>query len=250
MTSVRGLLVLALLAFLLAFVARLPARWLPKLLPPGVVCIEPAGTFWNGACANLEAGGLRAGAARWSLRPARLLTGRLAAQVRFAQPLATLEGEFAPVPGGTLEARALRGTLAHAPGGLLPGVPGDLEGRVGLALDELVVRDRVVRAIAGRIEVQDLRQRTGEGPLELGSYELLFEGGPPQASGNLPGRLRDTGGPLEVAGTLTLTPAPGYLLDGSVATRPSASPILVRQIAFLGSPDANGRRSFSQEATF
>ena len=83
----------------------------------------------------------------------------------------------------------------------------------------------------------------------LGGYELKFAGDA-AADGKLTGQLRDTGGPLDVAGTLTLTPAPGYLLSGTVATRPEASPTLVRQIAFLGSPDAAGRRSFAQEASF
>ena len=92
-------------------------------------------------------------------------------------------------------------------------------------------------------------QRTGEGPLPLGSYALTFDGAA-DASGNLSGRLEDTGGPLDVEGVLTLTPAPGYLLNGSVATRPSAPASLVRQIAFLGSPDAAGRRPFAQENTF
>jgi hypothetical protein len=249
MLARRGLLALALLAFALAFLARLPARWLPALLPQGVVCVEPSGTVWDGACANFEARGLRAGALRWSLHPLRLLGGRAAATLRVSQPLATLEGEFALTPGGAIEAHGVRGTLALAPGGLLPGIPGDLDGRVALALDELVLRERAVRALRGRIEVQDLRQRTSEGPLPLGGYELLF-GGEADASGNVSGSLKDTGGPLDVQGTLTLTPAPGYLLNGTVATRPSAPPVVVRQIAFLGSPDAAGRRPFAQEATF
>ncbi|MCU0760883.1 MAG: type II secretion system protein N [Steroidobacteraceae bacterium] len=249
MAARRGLVALALLAFAVVFLARLPARWLPALLPQGVVCIEPSGTVWNGACANFEARGLRAGALRWSLHPLRLLTGRAAATLRIAQPLATVQGEFALAPGGTLEARDVRGTLALAPGGLLPGIPGDLDGSVALAVDELVLRGRAVRLLRGRIEVQDLRQRTGEGPLPLGGYLLLF-GGEADPSGNVSGTVKDTGGPLDVQGTLTLTPAPGYLLDGSVATRPSAPPVLVRQIAFLGSPDSAGRRPFAQEATF
>lgn len=249
MSTPRSLVALALLAFLLAFVARLPARWLPRLLPAGVVCIEPSGTVWDGACANFEARGFRAGALRWTLQPLRLLTGRLAARVRISQPLATLDGVFALGLGGSLQASELRGRLGLAPGGLLPGVPPDLEGQVAIDLAELALRDRAVSALEGRVEVLDLRQRGAEGPVPLGGYELVFSGAA-EADGKVTGRLTDKGGPLEVAGTLTLTPAPGYLLTGTVATRPEASPALVRQIAFLGSPDAAGRRSFAQEASF
>jgi len=250
MSSPRALLLLALVAFTLTFLARLPARWLPALLPEGVACADPAGTFWSGSCANLDARGWRAGAVRWSLHPWRLLTGKAAAALRIAPPGSTLEGEFAwSLFGGTLEGRAVRGDLELRPDGLLPGVPGDLSGRVALALDEFALRDRVVTALQGVIEVKDVQQRTRDGLLPLGSYELRFEG-PAASAGNVSGRLKDTGGPLAVEGTLALTPAPGYLLNGTVAVRPEAPPGLARQIAFLGSPDANGRRPFAQEATF
>jgi hypothetical protein len=250
MSSPRVLLLLALAAFALAFVARLPARWLPALLPEGVACAEPTGTVWRGACASFEARGFRAGAVRWSLQPLRLLTGRAAATLRLASPGTTLEGEFAlGLFGGALEGRNVRGDIELRPGGLLPGIPADLDGRVRLALDAFALRDRTVTALQGLVEVRELQQRTSEGRLALGSYELRFDGAP-GASGNIVGQLKDLGGPLDVQGTLALTPAPGYLLDGTVAVRPDAPPGLARQIAFLGSPDGAGRRPFAQEATF
>jgi hypothetical protein len=43
------------------------------------------------------------------------------------------------------------------PGGLLPGIPADLDGRVRLALDEFALRDRAVTALKGLIEVRDVR---------------------------------------------------------------------------------------------
>jgi general secretion pathway protein N len=250
MTSPRALLLLALVAFAFTLLARLPARWLAPLLPQGIACTDPAGTAWDGSCSNLDARGFRAGATRWTLQPLRLLTGRAAAALRIAPPGATLEGDFAyGLFGGSLEGRNLRGELELQPGGLLPGIPSDLNGRVSLALDEFALRNRAITALKGVVEVRNLRQRTNDGLLPLGSYELRFTG-TPDASGNVSGTLKDLGGPLDVQGVLALTPAPGYLLNGSVALRPDAPPGLARQIAFLGSPDGNGRRPFAQEATF
>jgi hypothetical protein len=250
MSSPRALLLLALVAFALTLLARLPARWLASLLPDGVVCTDPSGTAWHGSCSNLDARGFRAGTTRWTLHPMRLFTGRAAAALRIAPPDATLEGEFAfGLFGGSLEGRNLRGELELQPGGLLPGIPTDLNGRVRLALDEFTLRDRTLTSLKGVIEVRDVRQRTSDGLLPLGSYELRFPG-TPDASGNVSGTLADLGGPLDVQGVLALTPAPGYLLNGTVALRPDAPPGLARQISFLGSPDANGRRPFAQEATF
>jgi general secretion pathway protein N len=250
MSSPRALLLLALVAFALTLLARLPARWLTPLLPEGIVCTDPAGTAWDGSCSNLDARGFRAGATRWTLRPLRLLTGRAAAALRIAPPGATLEGEFAyGLFGGSLEGRDLRGDLALQPGGLLPGIPADLDGRVRLTLETFTLSGRAITALKGVVEVRDVRQRTRDGLLPLGSYELSFPG-TRDASGNVSGTLEDLGGPLDVQGVLALTPAPGYLLQGTVALRPEAPPGLARQVSFLGSPDADGRRPFAQEATF
>ena len=73
------------------------------------------------------------GAHRASLRPLPLLTGRAAASLRIAQPLATLEGELTLSVGGRIEGRDWHGNLILGAGGLLPAVPPDLEGRVALA---------------------------------------------------------------------------------------------------------------------
>ena len=115
---------------------------------------------------------------------------------------------------------------------------------VALLFSWNVVRMRRAVGVA-RAEARSAEARAKQ----LGSYQLGFDGGEDE-NGAVRGKLRDTGGPLDVAGTLALTPAPGYLLQGTVATRPSASSLLQRQIAFLGSPDAAGRRAFAQEATF
>jgi hypothetical protein len=160
-------------------------------------------------------------------------------------PLATARGID---PQDALDAACVH-MRADGSARLLPGVPADLDGRVRLALEAFALRDRVVTALQGLVEVRDVQQRTSDGRLALGSYELRFDGSP-GASGNIVGQLKDLGGPLDVQGTLALTPAPGYLLNGTVAVRPDAPPGLARQIAFLGSPDGAGRRPFAQEATF
>ena len=64
------------------------------------------------------------------------------------------------------------------------------------------------------------------------------------------GQLRDTGGPLSVAGTLRLTQAGGFDVQALVAPRPDAPPELTSNLKFLGSPDASGRRQFSMSGSF
>jgi hypothetical protein len=40
------------------------------------------------------------------------------------------------------------------------------------------------------------------------------------------------------------------VVEGLVATKPDAPPSLVRELSYLGSPDAQGRRPFSLEVSF
>ena len=60
----------------------------------------------------------------------------------------------------------------------------------------------------------------------------------------------DLAGPLGFTGTLAFTGEPGYVIDGKVTTRADTPPALARQIAFLGTPDAQGRRPFSIAGTY
>jgi hypothetical protein len=107
------------------------------------------------------------------------------------------------------------------------------------------VQRGVIREIQGRIEVRNLEERSGNNTA-LGSYSVSFPGG----SGDPVGTLRDLEGPLALEGTLRLTPAPGFELEGLIAARRDAPPELVNSLRFLGSPDATGRRPFSLSGTF
>ena len=84
--------------------------------------------------------------------------------------------------------------------------------------------------------------------MSIGSYVITFPAADP--SKEPVGQLRSVGGSLDVQGTLRLTRAPGVVVEGTVAARPDAPPELVKQLAYLGSPDAQGRRPFSFENTF
>ena len=99
--------------------------------------------------------------------------------------------------------------------------------------------------LKGTIEVHDLEDRAGN-VTPLGSYAVSFPGG----DGEPVGQIRDLGGPLSLQGTLRLPRQGGYELQGTVATRPEASPELINNLRFLGSPDAAGRRQFSLTGTF
>lgn len=247
MTGLRPALLLAAAGFLLAVVATLPLRWLVPLLPATLECAAPTGSVWSGQCAALRLGPNALGTTTWSVRPLELLRGRLGADISLQQPGLSLRAIVAVSPTGTLSARDLSGEvqLGYA---FVERLAPNLRGRLALNLSEVVVRNRWVRSLRGDIVVDGLQQ-THPQALALGSYRIQFDA-PPDAAGRLVGKLQDSGGPLDVSGTLALLAEPGYELTGSVATRADAPQVLADQIRFLGSPDAAGRRQFAQSETF
>jgi hypothetical protein len=102
-------------------------------------------------------------------------------------------------------------------------------------------------SLEGTIELHDFRQ-VGANPLELGSYELTFDGSP-ASNGNVVGQLRDLGGPFMVSGTVTLSAPSAYLVQGYITGRTANAERLVREITLGAPPDASGRSVFSFEGS-
>ncbi|HEV2284790.1 MAG TPA: type II secretion system protein N [Steroidobacteraceae bacterium] len=233
---------LATCAFLVILLARLPASW---VVPRSgtLACGSVEGSVWSGACGGLTLARAPWGDLTWDIAPLRLLTGTLAAHVLLRNGPVTASADLARGLGGSLEARNLVADLALDPR-KLPHMPPQLRGTLHTDLALVRLARGAIVELKGRIEARDLTRRTGH-VTQLGSYALSFAGG----AGAPLGTLVDLGGPLAVSGTLRLTSQPGYVLEGQVAPRASASPELLGDLQFLGSPDAAGRRSFSVAGT-
>jgi hypothetical protein len=89
----------------------------------------------------------------------------------------------------------------------------------------------------------------GANPLELGSYQLTFDG-TPAVNGSVVGQLRDLGGPFTVSGTVQLSAPSSYLVEGFITGRTANAERLVREFTLGAPPDASGRSAFSFEGSF
>jgi hypothetical protein len=181
----------------------------------------------------------------WEVFASRLLTGKFAAFVVFTRATGSARGTVEVGFGGHLSGRDIHLDLPLDPT-LLPQLPRDLTGRVHADLASIQVSRHAITSVQGQIEAHDLQMGAGGAIQPFGSYSLTFN--PPSTPPV--GQLRDLGGPLEVEGTVRLTPEPGFNLQGLVKARPGASEALVRELQFLGSPDAQGRRPFALESSF
>ena len=248
----RRTLVLTVLAgvavFLVVLVLYLPASWLASRLPPQVQCTEIGGSVWNGECLGLRFQGSALGDATWNFAPGRALTGRLSGDFDLRGKAITARADVDTNFSGVGELRNLKLALTLDPA-LLPQLPRDQRGTVNADLKRLeLAAGPAPRVIEGSVELHDLRQ-LGAQPMELGSYQLMFDGSTPP-DGLPVGKLRDLGGPFRVEGTVKLTPPNGYLVEGYITGRTAAAERVVRDITLGATPETSGRSPFSFEGTY
>jgi hypothetical protein len=244
----RGLLVTAgIAAFAVFLVALVPATVLTRWLPPGVVVAGLDGTIWSGRASSVSLQGRVIGATRWSCRPWPLLMLKWSCRVELqpseGQISASLSGDF---NADEIEARDLTG---HLPIALLVGIvtPKGWTGRLDLDVARARLAGGLPQDAEGKLFVRGLKAPGPDGAL-LGDFELTIGEGA-VGTGTLTGRLSDLGGPLRVRGTIELKPDRSYFGSGEVAPGPGAGPEIFDSLAFLGPPDASGRRPFSIEGT-
>jgi len=231
----------AYLAFALStFPAATAVRW---FVPPPVALNGVQGTVWSGSAASGTIGGLPVQDVRWHVRAWTLLTGRVGANVegRLADGFvntgitaSTSRVQFDDFRGGTSLA-----TLAL----LLP-VRG-MRGQASVALSSLELENGWPARILGELKLAALEMvpfgSSGNSSLvPLGDYTVTFGDAPAR---NIAARFVDNGGPLEVAGTLVVSPAREYTFDALIKPRNGAPQQLIDGLKVMtADPDSNGRR--------
>jgi hypothetical protein len=131
---------------------------------------------------------------------------------------------------------------------LLPLIP--LQGAEGLlsaSMRRLVLEDGWPTSAVGQLRIVQLAvppllPSGNGGIIPLGDYEVVFS----DAGNGVAALIRDSGGPLEFSGTLSLGADRSYSLEGLAAPRTDASPELVNGLRLMtGEPNAGGKRPFS-----
>jgi general secretion pathway protein N len=242
--------VLAVLAFAIILIARLPASWVVPSPPSNIACVDTDGTIWSGECTGLTVQGQTVGDATWELRALPLLSGKVAGHIvlsRASDPKSAPAHAEADVETGfsgkNISARNVKADLSFDPA-FMPQLHLPFAGSLHSELSQVQVKNGVITKVQGEVQVHDLHDRSDD--MDLGSYSLTFPGG----SGEQTARLKDLGGPLAVEGSVRFTNEPGVVVDGLVTARPTAPQDLQNQLRILGTPDAQGRRPFSFASTF
>jgi general secretion pathway protein N len=242
------LIALGIGAFLLLALVTLPASVVLSLVhPPGVTLSGVSGTLWKGRAQAVRSGALHVGSVEWNLDILRLFTGRVGADIKVTRSDGFAQASLASGPGAAVTLRNLNASL---PIGALPSsvAPGGWTGTLTLKFAELTLDNSWPVVANGTAQVTDLVGPANR-PAALGGYKIVF---PAEAAGGadgLTGTLSDTGGPLDVNGTVQLKKDRSYLVSGMIATRPGAPSDMSRTLEILGAPDAQGRRQFTFEGS-
>ena len=234
----------AYLAFVLTtFPAATAYRW---LAPDAVRLAGVEGTLWSGSATLGSVGNIGLREIQWRLRPSALFLARVGGQfqTRFNDGLLSTDVEV------TLTQMTLRNLRASASlGGLRELLPlGGIEGFVSAEFAELRIQDAWPIGATGELRLGELAvppvlSQTGGALLDLGNYRIRFAASP---NPGLVGNFDDQGGPLEVSGSIRLTPDRAYVIGGALRTRPNAPPALSQGLELMTAPpDASGLRAFN-----
>src|SRR4051812_29529903 len=141
--------ILAILAFAIILLVRLPASWVKGFLPPAARCTEIAGTAWNGSCTGLAYNGAPLGNLNWELHPLALLRGKVAAFVDLTRGEDFIRGGLEAGGSDVYVAHDLQAQLPLDPP-LLPQLDSGYSGNLSVNLEYLKVEKNFITAIEGQ----------------------------------------------------------------------------------------------------
>lgn len=223
-----AIVVLTVLGFVVAF---LPASLTQRFLPPDVQAGDASGTIWHGSFARISARGHDFGAVEWRLHPLSLLGGKLGATVRWVKQDFVLDAEV-EVASNAVAARQVHGagsleSLADL--GFTHGWSG--AGKVDI--DSFALKDKKITAASGTVSMSGLKSAQFESA-DLGGFEMSFPDDALQPDGTATAQVRDTGGPLQLQGTVSLAPAQGIAtFTGAIQERGDLPASLRQQLENL-----------------
>lgn len=223
------------------FPAGTAIRW---FVPPQVAINGIQGTVWSGSAATGTIAGLPVQDLRWHLRPWTLLTGRVAGNVEVRLPDGFVTTAFSATRRAATFSDLRGGTSLATLASVVPALRGT-RGQASIELSSLRLENGWPEQVRGNLKVAALEitpfiPNGNNNLLPLGDYTLTFGDAPPHT---VAGRFIDNGGPLEIAGTVSVNQAREFSFDALIKPRAGAPQMLVDGLKpITADPDADGRR--------
>ncbi len=230
----------ALLVFVIALAAWMPAALVLPLLWPGgspLALDDVRGSLWRGHAGVVRWRGEPLGSLDWRASPAALLEGEYVAQLHLGGALNASARLHAARAGGRLEQVAL-----VFPGEWLAGALAtpalQPRGTVEVRIESLELAQGELVALVGNATWREAAV-SGAASAPLGELGADFSLAP---TGTVHGQLRDSGGPLALSGSFEVS-ASGYRADLRLAAR---DPALHPALAWIGQAQGDARHLLLQ----
>jgi len=246
MPANKTLLTAGLCALALFLLTQFPASTaIAWFAPAEVGAFGVSGTVWSGKARLISVAGLQFRNTEWNLRLPGLLLGRLGADFSSRWEGGFIEGYGATSLTGVIRLENMRGSFDIAALQGLFGIP-KIGGIANIRFSEAVIQDNWPHLLVGEGELRSLSSPLmGSGEAQfIGDIAFNFDTATETDTGTITGRLEDAGGPLQLSGTLILTPPSNYALKTKVSARENAPAALRKNLTFLGAADADGTRQF------
>jgi hypothetical protein len=245
-------IVVAVVVALGVVASALPARLIAHGLPPAVHAEDFSGSIWHGAAGSVSYAGRNLGAIEWQLDPLGLL--RLTAKL----DLHWVHRGVALAARATVTRQGASATLIQGGGPIEDlqdvGVAAGWHGIFHVDIDKLDTDFQTLQAVHGTVTVEGIAGAPVAGGANLGNYVLRVGDAPPDSAGTIVAQLSDDGGPVDLKGTITLTPQQHTgLISGTLRERADAPTELRKNLADLASMrgrDAEGRIPLDLEFSF
>lgn len=253
-TRLQQLIAAGIAAFLVAFVAMIPAGVIVRWLGPDSWRVAGiSGSLWRGSARSIDTGALRLGPVDWNLSGWSLWLGRLSGRVESRLGEGAASGDVALRPGGGFDCEGCRyeGPLSS----LWPIFPAlkNVDGQVVAEIATLVVRDGWPTRAVATVRLSGVTLPAAAQAVALQPDAALIgqvASDPVVDGGIIEADVRDDGGPLEMAATLAVSPPGAFTLSGRVKARAGAPADLVNALNLLGPRDSSGATQFSLSGTF
>ncbi len=238
----KRLIAAGLATFIIGLVITVPARvpygWLAA---PGFQLAGVSGTLWRGQAPEGTVAGLYLRDLQWRFEPLSMLHGRLAYRIESNSTFGIIRSVVGLGPSGAITVQDFDGSFPIQEFRDLFQLQG-FEGTLHVNFESVVIEHGFPTAATGTVRLSNLFAPQLS-PRTIGDYRAEFTS---NADG-IRGLVEDSGGVLDVAGTISLGPDRSYSFVGTVAALPEAPAGLTSQLSFLGSPDERGYRDFRIE---
>ncbi len=235
--------VVGVIAYLFFLVTQIPAIYVISVVESGFDNNPPVklygvdGTVWQGQAAAARIEGRMFTDVSWDLKPSALLLGSLSASFGIRNNDGHIQADVSRSFLGNIQLTDVQGRLAASDLLTLLKIPAiKLEGQFGFNLSELVLSDNKVTYAEGRIVWNGAATQFPQ-KLQLGDLAIDIN----SDDEGIKAHLKDSGGPLDATGLLTLDDTGAYKFSGKFAARDGRNSSLARSLNMMGRPGADGK---------